>query len=55
MAQEPNVTTPTQYRDKSFTDECYEADPQMNAPVDAYRFTGRTFRVDGNKPYDAPK
>lgn len=49
MAEQPTTN------EKPFSDECHEADPDMQAPVPAYVFTGRVFKSEHDKPYDAPK
>lgn len=43
------------YREKPFDQICKDADPDMNAPIPVYQFTGRTFKEQQNKPYEPKK
>ena len=55
MAEQLNgfQNIPNKHREKFFSDEVKEADPDFNAPVAVYEFKGRTFKE--TKPYEPPK
>jgi hypothetical protein len=55
MAQQPDsFQEPVpQYREKLFSDEVREAEPDLNRPQVVYAFTGRVFRE--SKPYEPSK
>ena len=52
MAGQFETPTP-QYREKLWSDECRDADPDMNAPVVVYPFPTRQFKEQ--KPYEPSK
>lgn len=55
MAEQLNgfQNIPNKHREKLFSDEVKEADPNFNAPDVVYEFKGRNFRE--TKPYEPPK